>query len=631
MPQPTLPGEVPEQLYKVLGLTPQAGDVGGKWSVGIDGLGFILETLDQEAPFEFRSYEVQSIPQSKPRIDQADEPGEQTLAAWWARAQHSWHEGAGQRVFDSEISSRYRFCNSRGLDPWVRGELKMLKDTEQMASSAHSDWHVLAVDGALIYTANGVITKDTDPDGSGETAESTHSGTAINSIVSDGQFVYAAFASTPGIKKIPIDSLAAWVNCNDQQDVELLAFVKGRLIGAKANSLYEYDLGSTNEPNPFYSDPATEWTWSGITDSGPAIYFSGYAGERSEIYAARLTAQDIPYASVATLGAMRSVWQAPEGEQIVTIKGYLGQQVLIGTTRGIRIANIVTGEGDLSVSPLLVKTDEPVYAIEPQLEFAWFSWSNYDATHTGLGRVDLGTNAFASDLMYEDEGIVTEIVSLDGRRYFIVYDGSTGRLIKEHDTNLVSDAFIQNCDVRFSTTETKVVRFFDVLFTGVGKWSLEIAINHGSWVPLTTENPVSGYHEEIIDIEGTKFGARITFHRDGDDATKGPILHEWRLRADPRSPGRFRYLVPIMVYDYVDTLTGGFVGYDGMALDALNHLKGLFYEGRDFWFHPLESGVPGSISPIEVTMEDFRFKTFTPPDQARGFGGMALAVMREIR
>ena len=76
----------------------KAVGIGGLWSVGIDGTGYLLSTLEDEAPFDYRAYTVQSIPVQKQRLDTSAEPGEQTFEQWWTRAQHSWVGGAG-RIF----------------------------------------------------------------------------------------------------------------------------------------------------------------------------------------------------------------------------------------------------------------------------------------------------------------------------------------------------------------------------------------------------------------------------------------------------------------------------------------------------------------------------------------------------
>ena len=50
--------------------------VGSKWALAIEGRGYMLSTLDQQSPFEFRAYSIDPIPLQIPRIDFSSEPGE---------------------------------------------------------------------------------------------------------------------------------------------------------------------------------------------------------------------------------------------------------------------------------------------------------------------------------------------------------------------------------------------------------------------------------------------------------------------------------------------------------------------------------------------------------------------------
>lgn len=642
MAKPSIPTTLPASLSPAVAPLSLTTGVGSIWDLGIDGVGFMLSTLDVESPFEFRSYEVQSIPTQKPRIDDADEPGEQTLAAWWSRAQHSWHEGAGQHVFDSPFSSRFRFCQSFRINIWDDGQFSLLRDTEQLRSDSVDDHHLLVTESALFYTYNGNLKRDPNPDTVAEGNEdelTTFNGLPVDALTSDGESIYASIR-TQGIEKCPINGVLGWTHVNDLLDVEILKFVKGRLIGARTDSLYEFDLSTTDAPEPFYTDPVQTWEWTGITEAGPAIYFSGRAGDRSEIFAARLTAQDIPFASVATLGAIRSVWTAPEGETVRSIKGYLGKQILIGTNLGVRIGTISTGEGDIEVSPLITSvehggdilgTQHPVLDFDPQFEFAYFGWTRFDGTYSGVGRIHLGDLSYASDVMFASQGEVTEVAVYNDRIYFVIDEGATSRIVKEHATRLAPNGWIQNCEMRFGTTERKTIRYFDILTQSTGKWSLEVSQNGGALVAYTTDNPASGYQEEILDLEATRFGNRITLTRDDVDNTKGPIVLEWRFRAEPRAKGRFRYFVPMMVYDQLELQNGATSGKNGQAMEMLNHLKNLYRLDSDIVFQGPETGIPGAPPPQLVKMEDLRFKEYAPPEQGMGFGGIALAIFREVR
>lgn len=630
---PTLPAPLPSvlSLPQTISL---AEDVGTLWSIGIDGLGLLISTLDQESPFEYRSYEVRGVPTSKQRIDDKDEPGEQTLFPWWTRAQHSWHEGAGQAIFDSPLSSRFSFKASKGINIWEDGQVTLLKDTASLTSGAFEDLHLWGGVDALFYTKNGNITRDPDPDASSETNEATittHDGVPVNSITSDGETLYLAYSGgSLGIRGVALDGAFSSTSLiNDHTAVDLIAFVKGRLVGAKDHQIFDYDLTGTSAPTAHDSDASLEYRYTGITDAGPGIYFSGFVGERSDIRIARLAAQDL--AAGLTLGALRTVWTAPKGEIIHSIKGYLGQSLVIGTSRGVRIAVISTEEGDVQVSSLLVETTAPVKALETNGDFAWFTWSQYDSVSSGLGRIHLGDLSYASDIMATSQGEVYSVAEYNDRMYFTELTTGTSTIYKEHATNLVASANLQTGEIRFGTSETKSLRYFDLVAKGSGKWSLELASNGNDFVAYTTDN-VIGTSEEVVNLDSSRFDINLILNRDSGDATLGPTLLEWRLRAEPKSSGRFRYIIPVMIYDYTTTLNKKVVGNNGRAWFQLNHLMDIYREDRLIYYQLPETGVPGVVNATkQVKMEDFQFKVYTPPEGFKGFGGIGLVILRDAR
>ena len=121
--------------------------LGSDWNIGINGKGYLLSTLGDESPFEYRALTIRGRRSAVPRIDTSEEPGEQSLGLWWPRAQHSWHLGSGQKIFDSPESSRFKFLTSKGLDPWTIGKIKLHKRAFTMDSGAFSDYLLLAAGG----------------------------------------------------------------------------------------------------------------------------------------------------------------------------------------------------------------------------------------------------------------------------------------------------------------------------------------------------------------------------------------------------------------------------------------------------------------------------------------------------
>jgi hypothetical protein len=100
------------------------------YDVAIGGLPFIYAISDA------RPYVRQTAPFRKEQFDNQTEPGEQSLTGWWIRSQSSFHGGTGITYFDPQTSDpfgHYRFADSRGVDVWEQGEVRLLKDV----TSAH--------------------------------------------------------------------------------------------------------------------------------------------------------------------------------------------------------------------------------------------------------------------------------------------------------------------------------------------------------------------------------------------------------------------------------------------------------------------------------------------------------------
>ena len=625
----------------------KAVGVGGLWSVGVDGSGYLLSTLEDEAPFEYRAYTVQSIPVQKQRLDTSAEPGEQTFEQWWTRAQHSFNQGAGQDVFDAEGSNRFSFRSSRGIDIWSEGQISLLKDTDSVANSTGDDlnWFIAGV--YIFYSKDGSLYRSTTVDGTYTANDlgGPGSGQDIVSMTTDGQYVYVCWTGANNIRKADIDS-GSWASegsLANNLDPEIIGFVKGRLMAAKDNKLYEVDLSTTDAPDPFFTHKTSEWTWSSITEAGPAIYVSGYAGETSEIYATRLTTQDLAYASTSTLGAPVSVYKAPEGEVIHTIKGYLGRALVIGTSKGIRLAAITDETGGLEVSSLLVGEDQgitnPVKSIELDGDYAYFGWTKYDGTYSGIGKIDLSTTAFSSHLMYSIQGDVTSIAQFGGRLLFSVNNvPSSGhsRVIKEHSTNYVGTGELETGEIRFGTFEVKTLRYFDAMLKGTGLLDVDLKKDItgtydsivGNWeADIEVTDRVYGIIEQNMEKDISRFELKLTLKT--LSATSTPKLLEWRVRGEPKVKGRYRYFVPIMLYDTMIANSGQTFGYAGYSQEKLNELMEVYRSGKIIQFQDPGSHLPNGTPSVTVRIEDLQFKSWAAPSGYEGPGGIALIVMRE--
>src|SRR5512139_1822324 len=94
------------------------------YDVLLSGVGFVLAVSSNQ------QYKRSSSPVQKQQIDTSAEAGEQTLDGMWTRSQTSWHMGAGSDYYepgnrDETVPSRFRFKDSRGVNPWTQGQLSL--------------------------------------------------------------------------------------------------------------------------------------------------------------------------------------------------------------------------------------------------------------------------------------------------------------------------------------------------------------------------------------------------------------------------------------------------------------------------------------------------------------------------
>lgn len=142
--------------------------VPGECQVAIGGHGYVIEP---------EKYQRVTVPLRRESTDESVEPGEQSLntaGAWW-RSQDNWFLGAGQEYLDNRFafvsvythsgedpSVRTRFWNSKGVNPWVEGQLSLLPEYGQI-ESVGAGAQVITV-GANLYVWDGTNLKFTaDP------------------------------------------------------------------------------------------------------------------------------------------------------------------------------------------------------------------------------------------------------------------------------------------------------------------------------------------------------------------------------------------------------------------------------------------------------------------------------------
>lgn len=244
-----------------------------------------------------------------------------------------------------------------------------------------------------------------------------------------------------------------------------------RVVGAARNALYGagissgtiwrfFEVGATTTSTNLKTLP-DGWVVTDIAGFNNFVYFSAYAGSQGRVYC---------YDGTTTFVA----WEAPIGEQPLSLTSYLGQGVLIGCRFSITGGS--TGHGsvyraqvasDGSLSAVRVHkfgdhtADYGVYSGFTVGDLAYYGWSNPDASSTGLAvfmpRVDAESGQqradYAGSLYAATQGLIRSTGLAFGKRYFTV-DGS-GVWI-EQSTYLASGT-LTSSDIDWNIDKLKLV------------------------------------------------------------------------------------------------------------------------------------------------------------------------------
>lgn len=588
-------------------------EVPGKFDVAINGVAFMLD--DQHDTFKGG---IATIPLLRSQADQSQEPGESSTNPedLWPRSQHTWHKGAGQRWLDSEEDSdRARYWNSRGMDPWTRGQIKTLHGTQLQEASANTAISCKNV-GDYVYFADGSVLKmyadiTAITAGTAISPASAESNTPIKSMTSDGHTLY--YAVTDGVHTtVPPATTCTHYN---SLTADIVAYCKGRLMASKGAAIYNI-TASGAAPAAHFTHPNSDWQWTCFAEGTACIYFAGYSGDKSVIYSVTIkedgTGLDVP----------KVAGELPDGEIVRDMCGYLGY-LCIGTDKGRRLAAQETNNF-LTIGALNPSTS-PVLCFEPQDRFVWYGWTNFDSAYTGLGRMDLSqfneenVPAYASDLMYGSsvpgfgiQGIVTSVITSRGRRVFTV----AGQGLVKEGTNGVVGAYFETSEITYGIPDSKV--------------ALRLAIEHE---PL----PVYGAAFAYISVDG---GDYELVGKNFDDGTRHPpepfsidqktgsvfrlkfalttedtnltTLNRYTLRAYP-VPNRGRTIViPLLLHEHFEDANGAAAHMK--VLERKNFVKNLASAGALVRYQELDEAFAAFI-------EDVQFQRWEPTEARDTYQG----------
>ena len=636
------------------------------YDVAIGGIPFIYAINDS------RPYIRQTAPYRKDQFDNGAEPGEQSLTGWWIRSQSSFHGGTGIKFYDPSAGETvtHRFTDSKNVNVWTKGEVSLLKSVSNTHATnglvvgtdhQHTNQHVRSIqwsstNGVLLHdefdvekiSTNGTVTKFID----------YTSGTdrKVFAICDDGVNAYWVTNKTVGAnqrltmfkKPLSGDSTTGSSNPSASGDVTrmfqsgdieiiyaTMEFVKDRIVLCVNNQVYEITTSATSLPAPIYTNPNTNYHYTSVAASGPAIYTAGHSGIYSTIQRYVLsTLGGMPQLTSAVVSA-----ELPAGEIIEKIYYYLGY-MMIGTNKGVRVAVVNDQDGSINYGPLIVETTQPVYDFAGRDRFIWAA-SGIGALDAGLIRIDLGNEieplrfAYANDLQVtqDTEHYTTGVTFLGATNrlaFCTAYKTTSGAIYLESETQLAESGFITTGYIRYGTLEPK--NFKRLLARGsftYGGLTLETVdqngteydhITYNSTVPaveVTTQSPQTA--QEYV-------AHKFIFTRDATDATKGPIFKGYQTKATIATPRQRVMKFPVYCFDVETDRYNVQVGYEGRAMARILALEDIEESGDVLTWQDITSG-----ESRQVVIEQISFTRMTPPDKRfDGFGGVVEITIRTV-
>lgn len=553
---PVLPLSTPFGFYAGLSVS---SDVPGKYPCALNGRPLMIDDGVQA------QWSHQGIQQIRQQADSSTSPSEASLnpAGLWRRAQESWHRGAGQTYRDKTDADPFRYSASKGIDPWTPYELSLLPDSDQKLSTAATNLYLMPA-GARCYASDGTAVKyttDITVDSPSWSTVTGTSGQAVTALASDGFNVYIG-SGTSGIYKTDTSTGAAasFVTGTVSGPV---AYVKGRLMAANANSIYNI-VASGALPTPLLTQNNSAFTWVGFAEGTASIYAAGYAGDKSLVYRVAVKADG------SALDAPVVAGELPDGEIVASIGGYLGF-VFLGTSRGVRFCE-PDGQGNLTIGPL-IEVGDPVLCFEGQQSFVWFGWTAYDGSSTGLGRMDLRQftedivtggrkPAYASDLMVTGQAAVQSVVTFNDLRVFTV----SGSGVWAEDTDLVTSGTISSGQIGFGLPDPKTAISLNVQTQPLdGSFSATLTTDSGSPVTVGTQTIANENSTDfpLDNTSGELFEITFTITRDAV-TTVGPVLTRWTVKVAPgANDGPAEYLmIPFLLHRTIRLGTNETVYFD---------------------------------------------------------------------
>jgi hypothetical protein len=415
----------------------------------------------------------------------------------------------------------------------------------------------------------------------------------------------------------------------------VIEYTKERLVMCVNDKVYEFSSTAAALPTAVYSHNDPDHIFTSITSSGAAIYIAGYSGIQSNIYKFTLsTAGAMPTLSSAITAA-----ELPVGEIVFKISYYLGNMA-IGTSQGMRMADVNSLDGSITYGALIFESDQPVYDFAFRDRYIWAA-SGVDG-QVGVTRVDMGQPLgnlqfpYAWDLYNPEDtlGHYTTTCAFLGDTNRLAFcnagNGSDGAIYIESASTLIAEGTIRTGYVRYNTLELKIFKLMqariDTANGGLNVDSIDYADNFFRIGTFSQGASVPEVNISYPQAAQEYLGFQFTLTRSTTDTSKGPLFTGYQIKALPAIPRQRLIQYPLSCFDHESDHFGVEIGYEGSAYDRMSQLESVENLGDTIRVEDFRTGE----SYIGL-IEELDFRNATPSDKRfSGYGGTLLVTIRTV-
>jgi hypothetical protein len=414
-----------------------------------------------------------------------------------------------------------------------------------------------------------------------------------------------------------------------------MEFIKDRIVLCVNNKVYELSTVASALPTASYTNTNTNYHYTSIAASGPAIYTAGHSGIYSTIQKYTLGSNGVmPVLTQAVVAA-----ELPAGEFVEKLYYYVGY-MMIGTNKGVRASQINDQDGSINYGPLIVETSQPVYDFAGRDRFIWAA-TGIGALDGGLTRIDLGTEidtllfAYANDLQVTQatEHYTTGVAFLgvtNRLAFTTAFNVTDGAIYLESASTLVPTGYVTTGNIRYNTLEKK--NFKRLLGRGnftFGSMSLNIIAENGTTFDVISYDASVGSPEVTTSSPSAPqeyVAYKFQLFRDGTDSSKGPNFKGYQAKATIATPRQRIVQFPVYCYDIETDRYNVLLGYEGRAFDKIRLLEDIEATGDVVTWQDLTTG-----ESRQAVIEQVTFTRLTPPDKRfDGFGGVLQITIRTV-